>query len=51
MITQDLSLDGRRIFTYSDGRFPYAIQFIWVEETETDDGALLVLALRRTRGR
>jgi len=28
MITEDVSLDGRRIFTYSDRLFPYAIQFI-----------------------
>jgi len=51
MITEDVSLDGRRIFTYSDRLFPYAIQFVTIPETDTDDGAVLVLAIRRLRGR
>ncbi|MBI5289293.1 MAG: hypothetical protein HY873_10030 [Chloroflexi bacterium] len=51
LITEEVAREGRRVYTYLDRTFPYAIQFITVPETEADDGAVLVLAIRRLRGR
>jgi hypothetical protein len=31
LITEDVAADGASIFTYSDDRFPYAIQFVVID--------------------
>jgi hypothetical protein len=46
LITEDVAADGASIFTYSDDRFPYAIQFVVFEPNEENLGLVVVIDLR-----
>jgi hypothetical protein len=50
-LTEDWSLDGRKILQYSDSVFPYLITFLRLEPPELDYGVILVIDLKRLRGR
>jgi hypothetical protein len=45
LITEDTAADGSRFFTYSDDRFPYAIQFVVFEPDRENLGLIVVIDL------